>query len=290
MNVFTIKDLEHISGIKAHTIRIWEQRYNFLKPNRTDTNIRVYSNDELVKLLNIALLNKNGFKISSIDKMGAAEIQQKLMSLASADAQYERVINELIELMITMDVVRFEKLIDTYISSKGIEKTINQLLFPFLEKIGLLWITSRINAAQEHLVTNIIRQKLIIGIENAKPLIQINRSVLLFLPEGEHHELGLLYLHFLLKTKGLNVYYIGANVPIKDLAVVVVYKKPDILYTHITAAGKSFNFEKFLNYYHQAMPQFKLIMGGAQSQTYKKQLPDNVVVKRNLADVLHILA
>jgi DNA-binding transcriptional MerR regulator len=225
MNSFTIKDLESLSGIKAHTIRIWEQRYSFLKPRRTDTNIRIYSGDELKIVLNIALLNKYGFKISHIDKMNDDEINQKLVSLSDVQAQQEKIINDLIGNMIDLDTERFETALDKYIRSKGIERAINHLIFPFLERIGILWQTNHINAAQEHLVTNIIRQKLIVGVDHATPLITSNKTILLFLPEGEHHELGLLYMYYILKGRGLRVLYLGANVPGKDVVYVAQTKK-----------------------------------------------------------------
>jgi DNA-binding transcriptional MerR regulator len=158
MNAFTIKDLENLSGIKAHTIRIWEQRYNFLRPKRTETNIRYYSNEELKTVLNIALLNKYGFKISHIDRMEPEELREKIVTLSNAQAQQERMINSLIQCMVDLDMEKFEALLNDAIRNKGIDKAITQLVFPFLEKIGILWLTNHINPAQEHLVSNIIRQ------------------------------------------------------------------------------------------------------------------------------------
>lgn len=191
MHSFTIKDLENLSGIKAHTIRIWEQRYSFLKPSRTDTNIRFYSNEELKKLLNVALLNKYGFKISHIDRMNEGEIKERILSLNQLEAQQERIVNTLIQNMVDLDMESFESTLNNFISIRGIEKTILQIIFPYLEKIGILWMTNHINPAQEHLVSNIIRQKLISGTEDINNRVRINKSVLLFLPEGEYHELGL---------------------------------------------------------------------------------------------------
>ena len=180
MNSFTIKDLENLSGIKAHTIRIWEQRYQFLKPNRTGTNIRYYSNDELKKVMNIALLNKFGFKISHIDKMSEVEVREKILSLTQLQAQQERIVHELIECMVDLDVDKLEDILDNYIQARGIERTITQIIFPFMEKIGVLWVTNHINPAQEHLVSNIIRQKLIVGIETCHISVRINKTILLF--------------------------------------------------------------------------------------------------------------
>ena len=138
MNAFTIKDLESLSGVKAHTIRIWEQRYSFLKPKRTSTNIRYYCCEELKTVLNIALLNKYGFKISSIDKMTPSEICKKLLSLTHATVQQEKLVNDLIHCMIDLDMDRFEDLLDSFIIDRGIDRAINYLVFPFLDKIPLV--------------------------------------------------------------------------------------------------------------------------------------------------------
>lgn len=289
MNVFTIKDLENLSGIKAHTIRIWEQRYSFLKPQRTDTNIRYYNNDELKKLLNISLLNKYGFKISHIDRMSAQEIQNKILALSQAEAQQERIINELIQSLVDLNLESFERTLNTYIAARGIEKLILQIVFPFLERIGILWATNHITPAQEHLVTNIIRQKLIVGIENVVSPLPSNKTVLLFLPENEHHEIGLLFLNFLLKKRGVKVLYIGANVPLKDVEYVAKFKKPDLLYSHLTSVAHNFNFDRFLNNMHQRIPEVPLVISGPLTAGYRKNIPSNVIFKKSLSEVLEYI-
>lgn len=290
MNAFTIKDLENLSGIKAHTIRIWEQRYSFLKPRRTETNIRYYNNEELKTILNVALLNKYGFKISHIDKMDESEIQDRILSLSQVQAQQERIINELIQCMIDLDIDQFEATLDNYIVARGIERTITQIIFPFLEKIGILWTTNHINPAQEHLVTNIIRQKLIVGIESINTHIQVNKSVLLFLPEGEHHELGLLFIFFLLRSRGLKVLYLGANVPVSDVEFVAKIKQPDFAYTHLTSVAHNFNFEKFLNHISNKVKNIPVVVSGQVTQQYKKKSPQGVHFKKSLNEVMEYIA
>ena len=290
MNAFTIKDLENLSGIKAHTIRIWEQRYSLLSPQRTETNIRYYSNDELQKVLNIALLNKYGYKISHIDRMSMADMNEKVLALSQAEAQQERIVNELISCMANIQIEEFEQLLDAYIRSKGIEKAIIQILFPFLERIGILWLTNHINPAQEHLVTNIIRQKLIVGIDGSKPAFQSDKTLLLFLPEGEHHELGLLFMYYLLKSRGIKVLYLGANVPLKDVEYVAALKSPDYLYAHLTSVANNFNFEKFLIGAFNRMPDRKIIVSGALTQSYKKKIPSNFSFKKSLSEVMEYVA
>ncbi len=290
MNSFTIKDLENLSGIKAHTIRIWEQRYSFLNPQRTDTNIRYYSNTELKAILNIALLNKYGFKISYIDKMSEEEIKEKILSLSQLQAQQERLVNEMIHCMVDMQIEGFESLLDTYIMSKGIEKAITNIIFPFLERIGILWVTNHINPAQEHLVTNIVRQKIIVGIENCNPHVVLRKTVLLFLPEGEHHELGILFMYYLLKSRGIKVLYLGTNVPMKDVEYVANLKKPTLLYSHLTSVANNFNFEKFLVNAQNRLPEFQVILSGVLTQVYKKRIPSNITFKKSLPEVMDYIA
>jgi DNA-binding transcriptional MerR regulator len=290
MNAFTIKDLENLSGIKAHTIRIWEQRYSFLNPQRTDTNIRFYSNNELQTVLNIALLNKYGYKISHIDRMTSVEMNEKILTLSQVEAQQERLVNDLIYSMVDMNVEDFEALLDTYIGLKGIEKTIIQIIFPFLERIGILWMTNHINPGQEHLVTNVIRQKLIVGIETIKSHFKAKTNMLLFLPESEHHELGLLFAHYLLKSRGISVLYLGANVPLKDVEFVAKLKNPTVLYAHLTSVANNFNFEKFLINAYNRMPDRQFIVSGALTQSYKKKVPENFHFKKSLAEVMEYIS
>lgn len=290
MNAFTIKDLENLSGIKAHTIRIWEQRYELIKPQRTQTNIRYYTNEELKKILNISLLNKYGYKISHINKMSAVEINEKIISLSNSQAQQERIVNDMIQCMVDMNIERFEEMLDNYISVRGFDKAITQVIFPFLERIGILWLANHINPAQEHLVTNIIRQKLIAGIETVFTHMNSNKLVVLFLPEGEHHELGLLYICYLLKARGIKTLYLGADVPAADIEYVSKLKKPDYLYTHLTSATGNFNFERFLTQVQTRLEDFPLVISGQLTRLYKKQLPPKVSFKTSLQEVIDAIS
>ncbi|MEO7307124.1 MAG: MerR family transcriptional regulator [Ferruginibacter sp.] len=286
MHSFTIKDLENLSGIKAHTIRIWEQRYSFLKPSRTGTNIRFYSNEELKILLNVALLNKFGFKISHIDKMSEEEIKIKILSLNQQEAQQDRIVNTLIQNMVDLDMESFERVLDDFINARGIEKTISQIIFPFLEKIGILWLTNHINPAQEHLVSNIIRQKLIMGIQTVESPVKINKSVLLFLPEGEYHELSLLFMNYLLKSKGVCCIYLGCSISIADIEYVTKLKNPDYLYTHLTSCSSKFNFDKFISAISKKFTGTPVIISGQLTHTYSKKIVPPVYFKRSFAEIM----
>jgi DNA-binding transcriptional MerR regulator len=286
MSTYTIKDLEQISGIKAHTIRVWEQRYHFLQPKRTETNIRTYSGDELKTILNVSLLNKFGFKISHIDKMTVGQMEEKIMGLNQVDAQKEKVVNDLIKDMVSLNMASFERQLDLYIAQKGIEKTITEIIFSFLERVGILWITNHINPAQEHLCTNMLRQKIILGIEKLKSVHQVTKRVVLFMPEGEYHEIGLLYVYFLLKQRGIGVDYLGANVPVVDLKYLVSVKKVDFLFSHITSPTKQFKLNKFLEQLGQIKEDAPIVLTGQLIQEYKGPLATNIQLKRTLSETM----
>jgi MerR family transcriptional regulator, light-induced transcriptional regulator len=289
MSFFTIKDLENLSGIKAHTIRIWEQRYDFLKPKRTKTNIRYYDNEELKRVLNVALLNKYGYKVSHINRMSENEIHNRVLSLNSTEALQERYIAHLIQCMINLDTEGIDELLNQYILNRGIEKTITHLVFPFLERIGILWSTNHINPAQEHLITNIIRQKLIVGIENIVFRPRTDYGVLLFLPEGEYHELGLLYMQFLLKAKGVHTYYLGANVPLNDAEYVFQQKNIQYLFLHLTSLPNNFNLDNYIRQLSLLFRNAAVLVSGQPIQGYEKNVSDNIRLKKSLREVMDFI-
>jgi MerR family transcriptional regulator, light-induced transcriptional regulator len=284
---FSIKELEQLSGIKAHTIRIWEQRYGFLKPSRTETNIRTYSAGELKTLLTVALLNKYGYKISRIDEMHPHQRHQAL--LQQAEAQDEYLVNQLIGFMVDMDSVAFEEVLQQYIRQKGLEETISTLIFQFLQKVGILWQTNHINVAQEHITAHIVRQKIISAIDHLSTTHHEQPLFLLFLPEDEHHELGLLFVYYLLKKKGHPVLYLGASTPLDDVAYVVRIKKPSYVYLHLTSFPASAQFEKYLSHLSAVDSRLPILISGSVVSTYKKAVPVNVTLLSSLGAVIDLI-
>ena len=236
--------------------------------------------------MNVALLNKYGYKISHIDKMNDGEMKEKILSLNQMEAQQERMVNDLIQCMVDIDIEKLEMILDKFISARGIERTITQIIFPFLEKIGILWLTNHINPAQEHLVTNVIRQKLIVGIDSIVTSLKVNKTVLLFLPEGEYHELGLLFMNYLLKSRGVATVYLGSSVPLKDVAYIVKLKKPDYLYSHLTTVGQSFNFDRFISNVTQNFSDIPVIISGQLTCTYQKKIHAPLNFKRSFPEVM----
>ncbi|HVG42452.1 MAG TPA: B12-binding domain-containing protein, partial [Chitinophagaceae bacterium] len=273
------------------TIRIWEQRYNFLKPSRTSTNIRTYSNEELKEILTVALLNKYGYKISKIDNMLPAQRHNEVLSLQNSEAKTEYLVNTLLSCMIDLDIAGFEKLLNKHIEQHSISTTITTIIFQFLEKVGILWQTSRINPAHEHIVTNIIRQKIIAAIEGL-PIGDYTKPLhLLFLPEDQFHELGLLFVYYLLKEKGLSVIYLGANVPLKDVKYIIAIKQPQHVYVHLTSIPSKLNLQKFITAVSAGdAHSYHVAISGYVTEFYKKSLPSNVSFLKSFSQVLAYIA
>lgn len=281
---FTIKELESLSGIKAHTIRIWEQRYQFLKPSRTSTNIRRYNNEELKTLLTVALLNKHGYKISRIDEMPCEQRMEAALHLKDPDARQEYLINELIGCMVDLRSIAFEELLNRQIAEDGVEETITGVVFTFLERVGILWQTNRLRPVQEHITTSIIRQKLISAIERLPLADDESHLFVLFLPEGEFHELGLLYVYYLLRKRGIAVLYLGANVPLKDLEYIAQVKQPDYFYLHLTTFPQA-RFGRYVQLIQKASKGCTLVLSGYMAQLYEKVSGQNVVALQSLTAV-----
>lgn len=282
---FTIKELEALSGIKAHTIRIWEQRYRFLKPSRTLTNIRRYNNEELKTLLTVSLLNKNGFKISRIDEMQPAQRTEAALGLQETDARNEYIINQLIGCMIDLEGIGFEKVLNRQIEEQGIEQTITGVIFSFMNRVGILWQTNRLRPVQEHVVSAIIRQKIINAIEGTPFSDKPAPLFILFLPEGEHHEIGLLYVYYLLRKRGILSVYLGANVPIKDIEYILQIKRPDCLYCHLTSFQNTAKLARLVQQLQRAADGTKLVLSGHVAQHYRKQPTENILLLQSLRAV-----
>lgn len=260
LNYFSIKEIESLTGVKAHTLRIWEQRYGMITPKRTDTNIRYYDEADLKKLLNVSLLNRNGYKISEIASMNAETLMQEVLKLSQEKSDYESQLQALTLTMLELNEGAFEQLLNKSILQMGLEKTMMNLIFPFFRTIGIMWQTGSINPAHEHFITNIVRQKLIVAIDGQQNLSDIwSKKFMLFLPEGEFHEIGLLFANYAIRARGGRVVYIGANVPFNDLATVYRVYSPDYLFTVLTAP----------------------LLGGESGTTYleklSKSFPDSVI-------------
>lgn len=277
MAQYTIKELEQLSGIKAHTIRVWEQRYNILCPQRTCTNIRYYSDEDLKSLLNISLLNERGYKISKIAEMAPEQIQQTVQQLCDSPCAYSHHINLLVSAMVDMNEDKFDKAISTATLQMGFEEVMHEVIYPFLNKIGVLWQTGNISPAHEHFVSNLIRQKIIVAIDGQVVRRQQGSpTYLLYLPAGELHELALLYMNYTLRLHNLHVIYLSQNLPFEDLELTYEQCQPDFICTVMTSAPERHQVQDYINRLSVRFSDCQIYVYGLQVQYDFLIFPDNV--------------
>jgi len=288
LSTYSIKDLEQLSGIKAHTLRIWEQRYNLLCPKRTDTNIRYYDDADLKLILNVALLNDNGYKISKIASMELSEMQEEVMKLTDRTLTHDDQIHALTICMIEMDEERFDKTLSTNILKLGFEQTMLNIIYPFMSKIGVLWQTGAINPAQEHFISNLVRQKLIVAIDGQIPSVG-GKKFLLYLPQGELHEISLLFATYLIKNKGHKVIYLGQNTPDEDLDSVYNLHQPDYLLTVITTSPAAEFAQDYVNAISAKFSKAEILMTGYQVIGQDLRFPPNVKLLNYIRDIKEFL-
>jgi MerR family transcriptional regulator, light-induced transcriptional regulator len=288
VSTYSIKDLEQLSGIKAHTLRIWEQRYNLLSPKRTETNIRYYDDDDLKLILNVALLNDNGYKISKIASMDESELKEEVMKLSDRSFAYSDQIHTLTLSMIEMDEERFEGILNSNIKKLGFEQTMMNIVYPFMGKIGVLWQTGAINPGQEHFISNLVRQKLIVAIDG-QITQATGKKFLLFLPEGELHEISLLFAYYLIKSKGHKVIYLGQSTPANDLNYVFALHQPDFILTVLTTIPAIEEVETFINSLASRFSSAKILISGHQVLSQDFSFTTNVQQLNYLRDIQELL-
>lgn len=265
MGSYSIRELETLSGIKAHTIRIWEKRHKIIVPKRTDTNIRYYSDSDLKKIINVSLLNSNGLKISRIAGMSDEQLNTEVVELTSTQNEASLFIDQLIVCMIDMQEEQFEKLLSHLTMKFGFENMITDIVYPFMEKIGVLWQTGNISPAQEHFISNLVRQKIIVAIDSLPfPEIGAPKAVL-FLPENELHDIGLLFYHYIIRKQGFRTYYLGQHLPYKDLKYICALRKPQFIVTSIVASQKPQKTREYFESLVKDFPDSIILTSGSQA-------------------------
>lgn len=265
MNIqtYSIGELEQITGIRAHTIRIWEKRYRLFVPNRTSTNIRFYTDPDLRKLLNIQILINKGFRISKVAGLSAGELNEQVRdAVLIHDAG--SLIDSLMIDMIDFNRISMEKKLNRVLFNLGFEETVNQVIWPFLKKVGILWQTNVINPAQEHFISNIIKQIFFIAIDSFDIPSPASKTFLLFLPENEQHELGLLYSYYLIRKYGHTGIYLGQNVPMIDVMKAWNVIRPDYLVTCFTSQIDSRALAAYLTDLASQAPGSDILASGPQ--------------------------
>lgn len=288
MGIYKIKDVEVLTGIKAHTLRIWEQRYKVLAPDRTETRIRTYTDEELVYLLNIRILLDHGMKISRISEFSPSEIRSKVaeikLNTPSGSAQ-EKLILSLVE----MDELVFHNTINELVQETSLEETFKQCLIPFFDRIGVMWLTGSINPAQEHFISSLVRQKIISEIDKLDVPSERQYPILLYLPEHEWHELGLLFYHYLLRSEGVYSLYLGQSLPYEALVLSINKVQPRCIVTSwLTSVDEGFIFGYFSQLRRQ-FPKLSIIAGGAQLGIHQAKVGSLVTLLRQSEELLYLV-
>lgn len=290
MSNYSIKDLEQLSGIKAHTLRIWEQRYDLLKPDRTDTNIRTYTDEDLKLVLNIALLKEHGYKISAIAGMSNEAVCQEVLHVSEKKLSYPDQIHALTLAMLDLDEERFEKIISTNALQVGFEQTMTQVVFPFLNRVGMLWLANSIGVAQEHFIANLIRQKIIVAIDGQLPVRREGaKKFLLYLPEGELHEIGLLFANYLIRSREHKVVYLGQNLPFNDLIFTSNIHQPDVIFSVFTTCPTTDETQAYVYKLGQTFPNTSILLTGHQVVGQDIDCPDNVTIITRVQELIQMI-
>lgn len=290
MAIYSIKDLEKLSGIKAHTIRIWEQRYRLITPSRTQTNIRYYDDTDLRLLLNLALLNKNGIKISKLATMTREDIAEKVSQISAVNFEYDTQLDALTISMIEMDEFKFDKILSTNIHQMGFERTMMEVIYPFLERLSLLWLTGSVNPVQEHFMSYLLRQKVIVAIDK-EPLVHGRdvKKFVIYLPEGERQELSLLFMHYLLKARSYQVIYLGTDISFEDLRDACSVHKPDYIFTLINEPFAKLSVQQYLDTVSGYFQNCQILLSGYQVVAKELKIAHNITILRSLDEtVRHI--
>jgi len=285
MAEYKIKDLENLTGIKSHTIRIWEKRYRILSPDRTDTKIRTYSDSELTHLLTVSMLNRNGIKISKIAKLSQEDMNKLLWDI-KVNKEPEYSMDKLLLSLVSLDEELFKETLANLLESEGLEKTYTDHLIPFLDRIGIMWLIGSVNPAQEHFMSNLIRQKIISEIDKQEIPVSTEKSVLMYLPEHEWHEMSLLFYHFLLRSKGIPTFYLGQSLPYESLVECIEKLKPNyILSSWLTAVDEKLvvsYFKKLKSDY----PNLDVFAGGPQIKANSTALKKYIIEVNDLASIM----
>lgn len=289
MGQYSIKELEKLSGIKAHTIRIWEKRYGLIAPQRTDTNIRYYSDTDLKKLINVSLLNGHGIKISAIARMDEDDLHDKVLQLSESINATEVHIDRLITGMLDLNEAGFDADLKILEDRFGFEYTVTEIVYPFLQKIGLLWQTGHITPAHEHFIANLIRQRLIVATAGLPIPSDSRPRAILYLPEHELHEIALLFYHYLARKHGLKTFYLGQSVPYEDLKVIYNTHRPHFLITTFTSSPSPQALNDYLHLLAQDFPSSRVLASGLLLRNTSFHYPPNLTVFQSAADLQNLL-
>ena len=290
MIVYSINDLEKLSGIKAHTLRIWEKRYGILQPQRTKTNIRYYLDKDLQHLLNVAYLNKRGIKISKIANLSNEEIKRKVAEYSNVDVEFEEQLDALTLAMFDFDEYNFDKILTHNIDQKGLKETMLTVIYPLLDKITMMWISGSVKKVHESFIIEVIRKKTILAIDKIpKNKNRLTKKYLIYLPKGENQELTLLFIEFLLKSAGYRVLNLGLNVDKEQVNDAIVEFAPDFIMSVFNESFMDASLENYINDLLSQNEFTKFIATGFVPIKQRLKASSRCLIKNSLEDVMSFI-
>lgn len=287
MHTFTISDIENLTGIKAHTLRIWEQRYDFFQPKRKESKHRIYDNDDLKRLLRVAFLYHQGWKISKIALLSEAEINNTVAQSPAGPADYASHIAQLLDAMLSFNEHDFKKVLNEIIEKVGFENAIVYVCYPYLVRVGNLWATNHAIPAQEHFSSYLIQNRVIVETE-CLPVSDQAPEIILLCPQGEFHELSLLFIQYLLRKNQWSTLYLGTNVTLTELNEVVRASGCRFIYFHLTTNFTGFDVDDFLEQVCRQFPSQTIFVSGEGAQKAQRSFV-NVRLLRTDEAIYHFI-
>ncbi|MBB4079731.1 DNA-binding transcriptional MerR regulator [Lewinella aquimaris] len=291
MAVYSINDVENLTGIRAHTLRAWEQRYDLIAPRRSKHNVRFYLDEDLRELTTIALLNKNGYRISKIAAMSPTERAELVTSLSALNVSPETQLDALTLAVVELNEYKFSLILDTNIGQRGFEETMMEVVYPFLDKLGVLYFTGSVTAVQESFVGGLIRQKILSATDHLPAIQKSDRTVFaLFLPKGEQQDLSMLFIQYLLRKRGFHTLYLGSNISPTDLADLCRVTRVDYLLTHLSNSYVDRPVEDLVADILDQCTEARLLLSGYQASLHDLSAFVRVEKVSGLGEILAFLA
>lgn len=281
MQTFTIRDIELLTGIKAHTLRIWEQRYGFFKAQRKESNQRFYSNEDLQKLLCISFLYHNGWKVSKIAALNDKEVETEVEKIGVEASNYKSYLQKLLSSAIDFNEAKFLETLNTLSVKIGFEKMIIDVCYPYLQRVGMLWDTKRVIPAQEHFSSYLIQNRLIGETEKYSSLQEGEPEIVLFCPENEYHELPLLYINYLLRKNAWRVLYLGKNIKLADLKEVLQLPGIRYIYLHLITNFTGMHIDDYFESLRKTFPDKIIVASGKGIEKAQRTFTDFHLLKRD---------
>jgi len=289
MKQYSIGELERISGIKAHTIRIWENRYGLLKPERSEGNTRYYSDDELKKLMMVALLNKNGLRISKIANLELGQLQNMADQLDEGNNFFPQLIDSLLLHSIQFDENKLVEEMNSLIDQYGIEISFRKVVFPFLRKVGLLWLSGKITPGHEHFFSNLCRQKLFAEIDKLPPALPEKPHFVLFQPYWDLHEIGILFYSMLLRKNHFPSTYLGQAVPASDAISAINATQAAFAISSFISPTSPSEIETFLKSVLEGTEHTKLLLTGPHLNFPVDRISGRITVFHSIEELKKII-